>query len=176
MPKLRHYDNFNTARFVTFSCYHRYQLLNSRAAQDCFVHQLRSIRDRYRLKLFGYVIMPEHVHLVMHPTTTLALGRVIGELKSLSARAILSSNQMVTDQERSRLRITRRGESRVAFWQPRCYDHNCRTPETVVEKINYCHNNPVKRGLVGSPADWRYSSYRWYQGVEDVPLEMDELD
>ena len=47
---------------------------------------------------------------------------------------------------RHRLAVTRRGEVRLVFWQARYYDHNCRTPETVKEKIVYCHKNPVTEG------------------------------
>ena len=57
-----------------------------------------------------------------------------------------------------------------------CYDHNCRTLETVLEKINYCHNNPVRAGLVGDPGDWKWSSYGWYQGDIDVPIIMDKIE
>gem|GEM_PF-6924353 len=57
----------------------------------------------------------------------------------------------------------------------RCYDHNCRSSDKVTEKINYCHNNPVTRGLGSEPGQWRWSSYNWYMGQSDVPLEMDEF-
>ena len=58
------------------------------------------------------------------------------------------------------------------FWQKRCYDHDCRTEETVKEKINSCHKNPVNRGLVNSMEDWIYSSYRWYQGMDNIVFEI----
>ena len=75
-----------------------------------------------------------------------------------------------------RLVVDRGGEIRLAFWQAQCYDHNCRTFETVKEKIMYCHKNPVARGLVTDPGDWIWSSYNWYEGQVDVPLAMDEID
>ena len=58
------------------------------------------------------------------------------------------------------------------FWDKRCYDHNCRSPQTVVEKIRYCHNNPVTRGLVSDPAEWKWSSYNAQLGRPDVPLTV----
>jgi putative transposase len=76
----------------------------------------------------------------------------------------------------ARLEVRRSGEGRLVFWQIRCYDHNCRTPEIVREKIEYCHKNPVVRGLVSDPAEWSCSSYNWYAGCENVPLSMDEAD
>jgi len=140
-----------------------------------FLNQLDRIRNQYQFKLHGYVIMPEHVHMVLHPPDGMRLGRVIGELKSRSARLIL---QVFRERGRpiDRLTVTRGGKVCLAFWQARCYDHNCRTPETVKEKIIYCHKNPVTRGLVSGPGDWRWSSYNWYEGRNDVPLAMDAID
>ncbi len=138
-----------------------------------FLRTLDWIRRHYAVRLFGYVIMPEHVHLVLHPPDSLKLGSVIGELKSKSASKIIS-DRLISLPENCTIR--KNGRERQAFWQPRCYDHNCRTRDTVVEKINYCHNNPVTRGLAGEPGKWRWSSYNWYAGVSDVPLEMDEVD
>ena len=61
-------------------------------------------------------------------------------------------------QKTDRLYVTRNGQRRRVFWQSRCYDHPPqagRTPEKTREKINYCHNNPVTRGLVKSPGTGR---------------------
>ncbi len=190
MPKLRHYDHLNTARFVTFSCYRRLPLLTSDAVIQTVVDELAAVRTRHQFRLLGYVIMPEHVHLVIHPRPDSKLGLVIAEFKSRSAARIIGAAKthlkggapgnlkggapgLVLSEE---CRIVRAGKSRYAFWKARCYDHNCRTPATVVEKINYCHNNPVKRGLVAQPGDWWWSSYGWYYGRADVPITIDEFE
>jgi putative transposase len=117
--------------------------------------------------------MPEHVHLVIHPPDGTLLGPLIGEIKSRSGAKIIADSLI---QLPSDCRVQKGERERWAFWQPRCYDHNCRTPEIVLEKINYCHNNPVKRGLASEPSDWRWSSYNWYIGKRDVPIEIDEFD
>lgn len=108
------------------------------------------------------------------PPDSVQLGRLIGQLKSLSARRMLPLLQSQRASSLDRLAVERDGESRLAFWQVRCYDHNCRTPDAVREKIEYCHKNPVARGLVSDPADWCWSSYNWYAGRDDVPISMDE--
>ncbi|MBU0983419.1 MAG: transposase [candidate division Zixibacteria bacterium] len=176
MTQLRHYDNLGTARFVTVSCYHRYRLFSNAVVIRLFLEELDQIRSRYDLRILGYVVMPEHVHVVVWPLDGLAFGRVVGELKSRSARAILAHLRTESTRPLDRLSVTRDGEKRTVFWQRRCYDHNCRTPEAVREKINYCHMNPVKRGLVRSPCDWRWSSFNWYEGKRDVPLDVDEWE
>ncbi len=90
MTRLRHYDNLGTARFITLSCYHNYNLLNSRFAKITFIKHLTLVRQKYEMKLYGYVIMPNHIHLVLLPPKDSKLGRIVGELKSLSAKEILS--------------------------------------------------------------------------------------
>lgn len=92
------------------------------------------------------------------------LGVVIREVKSRSAKRYFAAT-----------RVGRGGGTRV-FWQRRRYDHNCRTAESVREKIRYCHNNPVQRGLVAEPSEWLWSSYNWYRGRRDVPLAIDGID
>lgn len=171
MPKLRHYDHLDTARFVTFSCFRRHQLLTTPAIVTAFLRSLQSVRERYAIRIFGYVVMPEHVHLVLHPPDGLRLGPVIGEVKSQSAGRIIAEGLVRLPRDCT---VVKDGRRRQAFWQPRCYDHNCRTPEAVREKINYCHTNPVVRGLVAESGQWAWSSYNWYAGEEDVPLAMDE--
>jgi len=62
------------------------------------------------------------------------------------------------------------------FWQAGGgYDRNFETPEAIHNAINYIHNNPVKKGLVANPEDWKYSSYNAWQndgkGVLDIDVE-----
>ncbi len=173
MTKLQRYNNTGSPRFVTFSCFHNYNILKTEVVKDLIVDNIGNLRQEYGFKLFGYVVMPNHVHLVMLPPDDLLLSRIIGHLKSVSARAILSFWRSQGLQLFEKLKVTRDGKSRYALWQRRYYDHNCRTRETTREKITYCHNNPVKKGLVEEPGDWRWSSYRWYHGMVGVLLEMD---
>ena len=172
MTKLRHYDDLETSRFVTFSCYQRLPLFGQKTTRDLFCSYLHQFREQTGIKILGYVIMPEHVHLVLHPPTGCSLGREIGKLKGRSANELLST---LKDTPLRLLCDGTQTESR-AFWHRRCYDHNCRSRETTIEKIEYCHSNPVKRGLVSDPAEWIWSSYRWYNGYDDAILDIDDID
>jgi putative transposase len=163
MPKLRHFDNLGTARFVTFSSYRRKRYLLEPGTPELVIAHLKQVGKKYLIKYWGYVIMPEHVHLVLLPPDGVKLGLVIREFKSKMAREYFSARASGING----LRI---------FWQKRCYDHNCRSVETVREKIIYCHNNPVNRGLVAEPGEYKWSSYNWYQGKRDVPFAMDEYE
>lgn len=163
MPKLKHYDDEGTARFITICCYRRMDYLADPIAAESLIAELDSMRHKYSIKILAYVIMPNHAHLVLLPPDKVKLGIVIGETKSRMAREYFA-----------KIDTANRGEH--VFWQKRCYDHNCRNIESIKEKITYCHNNPVRRGLVESAADYRWSSYNWYLGARDVPLRIDEIE
>lgn len=81
MPKLRHYDDLGTVRFVTFSCYRRHNYLTDTFSQEAILGELSRLRKDLEVKILGYVIMPEHVHLVILPPEKMKLGTVIGQLK-----------------------------------------------------------------------------------------------
>jgi len=164
MTMLRHYDNEGTARFVTFGCYRNLPFHNDDKAKRIFLEELDRTRSKHGFELLAYVIMPEHVHLVLHPPDGMPLGLVVREMKSCSAKRYFALEGPVGP------------DTRRVFWQKRCYDHNCRTPETTLEKIRYCHNNPVRRSLVSEPGEWVWSSYNCYCGADDVPLHVDRIE
>ena len=117
---------------------------------------------RYNIELLAYVIMPNHVHLIVNPPDGLNIGKVIGELKFISARQIINYFEHKNSTVLDKLVVLRNREKKRAVWMRRCYDHNCLTEDTVLEKINYCHNNPVKWGLVNKIEDYKWSSYKDY--------------
>lgn len=175
MTELKHYDNLGTARFITFSCYKGVRLFTDIYFIRIFLDELNKIRNQTKIKIYGYVIMPEHVHLVIYPSESIKIGPLIGKLKALSSKRIIDflkkSNNLIL--EKLQNPNSRGGYS---CWKYRCYDHNCRSNEAIVEKINYCHKNPVNGGLVDSSDKWEWSSFNWYQGRTDVPLEIDDFD
>jgi len=128
------------------------------------VESIQNARIKYGFLILGYVIMPEHVHIVILPIDGTPIGKVVGEIKSFTARNWFSENPFNMHKVKG------------VFWQRRCHDHNCRTSNAVKEKITYCHMNPVRKGYVEKPEDWIWSSYNWYLGEENVPLEMDVIE
>ena len=133
--------------FITFSCYHRHAYLRSTFARELFERSLEVMRQRYKFVVTGYVVMPEHIHLLLGEPQKVLLSKAIQALK-------LS----VSVQSREK-----------PFWQARYYDFNVQNPEKRVEKLRYMHRNPVKRGFVEKPEDWAWSSFRHYAfGVEGV--------
>jgi putative transposase len=97
-------------------------------------------RAPYGLVVPAYVVMPEHVHLLVTEPRRETLARAIQALK---------------------ISVSRRQRERP-FWQPRYDDFNVFTTRKQIEKIRCIHRNPVTRGLVLAPEEWAWSSYRYY--------------
>jgi len=133
-------------------------------------------KEIHRYRLLAYVFMPDHVHLILVPTLEDRIGSLIGSIKRFSARHIHTLLKAKGRCVPSSLYVQRQGRSEFSLWQPRCFDHNCRSVESIREKIDYCHYNPVSRGLVKDPADWKWSSYNVYSSAQEGPLGIDEFD
>ncbi len=173
--KLKHYDNLNQARFITFCTHQSMPLITNNKYRQIVIDSIKAAKNKLHFKLIGYVLMPEHVHLVILPDQGTRAGAIIGEIKQVSSKKIHEILDTSKSPLLEKLTVRRNHLMRFTFWQRRCYDHNCRDEESMWEKVNYCHNNPVKRGLVKSPLDWRWSSYRYYNGYDDYMLEMDNI-
>jgi len=112
-----------------------------------FEAALERVRRSYGLRIFGYVVMPEHIHLLLSEPERDTLAEAIKSLKQGVSRRLIGSAEH--------------------FWQKRYYDFNVRSYEKFVEKLRYIHRNPVRRGLCAAPEDWAWSSFLHYAtGVE----------
>jgi putative transposase len=154
--------------FITCSCYRRLSLLNSMRSRDCFLNILEQTRQRYRFVVVGYVVMPEHVHLLITEPERGSPSTVMQVLKQRTAHALLPKRKRRDPRQRNLFG----DEGGRAFWQARFYDFNVWTAKKRVEKLRYMHGNPVKRGLVESPEQWPWSSYRFYGLGERGPVEV----
>jgi REP-associated tyrosine transposase len=155
MPKgLVRYQKSGVFHFLTFSCYRRDPLLAGPGAFEIFVSELEKVRRSYGFVVAGYVLMPEHVHLL------------IGE----PLRSSLSVALQVLKQNTSR-RLKKKQHPR--FWQRRYYDFNVFTDRKRIEKLRYMHRNPVARGLAERPEDWRWSSFLHYAAGIEGPVEIE---
>ena len=151
MPRgLRRFQQTRQMHFITFSCYGRKPKLATPRARSVFEQSLEQMRLSFSLYVAGYVVMPEHVHLLLTEPESSPLSRAIQALKQSVARTLA-------------LRAPE------PFWLERYYDFNLWSEEKRIEKLRYLHRNPVARGLVERPEDWLWSSFRHYAtGIEGV--------
>jgi len=157
--------------FITCSCYRRLSFLGAARGRDRFLSILEQTRERYRFVVVGYVVMPEHIHLLITEPEVGTPSTVMQVLKQRSARALLPKKKRLDARQR---RLFREDIRRTPFWQARFYDFNVWTTKKRVEKLRYMHRNPVKRGLAGAPEEWRWSSYRFYLLDEAGPVRVNE--
>jgi len=151
---LKRYQQAGHLHFITFSCYRRAPLLGTGQARDRFVKALEQARRWYGFYVVGYVVMPEHVHLLISEPERGSLALVLQMLKQGVSRRLP-------------------GGSQTRFWQPRYYDFNVWSERKRVEKLRYLHRNPVTRGLVASPEQWAWSSFGHYSTGEDGVVEIE---
>ena len=160
MPwSLKRFQQSRQNHFLTFSCYHRQPKFASSevcTAEVCtiLVSAFERVRQSYGLCVYGYVIMPEHVHLLVNEPGRSMLAQALKSLKQGVAR-----------------RLALRAEE--PFWQERYYDFNVWSERKFREKLRYLHRNPVKRGFVAKPEDWPWSSFRHYATGEMGAVEIE---
>jgi putative transposase len=136
--------------FITCSCYRRRPQLDSGERRDLFLRVLERARQKYRFVVIGYVVMPEHFHLLIAEPE---VGNPSVAMKVIKERFT---------------KLVHHGGVRTSpIWQKRFYDFNVCTTEKRIEKLRYMHRNPVKRGLVTAPGEWKWSSFRTYACGEE---------
>jgi len=151
---LKRFHGAHCLHFITFSCYRRQPELGKPRSRDIFEGDLERVRRWYGTYVYGYVVMPEHVHLPVSEPERAPLSVAIQMLKQVVSR-----------------KLRRPGQRR--FWQVRYYAMPIWTERKRVEKLRYIHRNPVKRGLCAEPSDWPWSSYRHYATVEIAGVEIE---
>jgi putative transposase len=127
---------------VTFCCYHRHPSFAATQPKQIFELALERVRRKFDLCVYGYVVMPEHIHLLLSEPRHETLADALKSLKQGVSRRLI-------------------GEAEH-FWQKRYYDCNIRHYRQFVEKLRYIHRNPVKRGLCIRAEDWEWSSFLHY--------------
>jgi putative transposase len=171
----RRFDNEHTPRELTFSCYKGYKFLNSGRTRKWFVEALEGARLKWPVDLWAWVLMPEHVHLIVMPRESgVPVGLFQGAVKEQVARKAIQWLEKHAPEWIPRITAREGARHRRRFWQPGGgYDRNIDDLGTLQNMIDYMHLNPVRRGLVQKAVDWSWSSARWYAGIRPVLIELD---
>src|ERR1700680_1264551 len=161
--------------FITFTCYRRLPLLRSVRARNTFVKILGEVRDRYGFALAGYVVMPEHIHLLISEPAHGTPSTVMQVLKHRVSRRLPRKPRKTAPSQQLRLPFRHAHDFLPQFWQPRFYDFNVWSQTKFVEKLQYMHMNPLKRKLVAHPRDWPWSSFSFYAKKESGLVRIDPM-
>jgi len=184
MPRdLRRHDEAGHAHFWTLTCYRRLTFFWSDDLKRVVLDGLRHLQTDFGVCLIGYVIMPEHVHVLLYPherdrddpipisNLLHAFKRHVSHYGKEALRAYWRQHAALWSEPLNRWA---RGEFETrAVWFKRGYDFNVFRHRTLLEKLDYCHKNPITRGLVDRPEQWRWSSYCYYEMGDHSLLSMD---
>lgn len=176
--QVRSYNIPGDAHELTFSCFQRLCLLSQDKTCRWFVDAMERARRELHLFLWAYVIMPEHVHVIVCPQEAEYEVRLIRTaLKAPVHLKALPHLRRHAPAVWAKLRDEQpNGDVHYRFWQRGGgYDRNITEPATLIAMIEYIHQNPVRRGLVRLATDWVWSSARFYAGAKKLPIRMDRL-
>lgn len=143
---------------------------------NLLLQSIDQARKRHEFQLCAYVIMPEHVHLLVRPVRVeYRIADILKAIKQPVARKLAAACGKPIPERFVKQRAD--GSQTCKFWQPGGgYDRNLHSPKAIWAAIEYIRMNPVKRGLVEFPEDYEWSSCRAYLGQEDVPFKVDRCD
>jgi putative transposase len=189
--RVKHYHEPGDLHELTFSCVGRSQLLVRDEFRVLLCQAIDKAIAAYDFALVAFVLMPEHVHLLVYPRSQTAkalasqgprqwhpvdsdvgsgkeilkrLTRLLADIKQPFSRRV----KRILAKERSPLLsdlsvLERPGKEAFRFWQEGPgYDRNLSSKEAILAAIDYFHLNPVRRGLAARAIDWKWSSARWY--------------
>lgn len=158
MPPLRRFTEGEYCYFVTSGVHDRRPLFRDTRLCRILVKNLGFYRDRMKFGLHAYVIMPDHIHLLVTPRRPATISDVMRNFKSYSSKEMREVLGM-----------------RGPIWQARFHDRVIRSERQFRAALDYTHLNPVRAGLAESAGDYEFSSFRyWQEGAG--PLRLDPQD
>ncbi len=167
MSKQLIYDQEGHAHYVTFTCYKHRRLLDNQRAKRIVIAILNDQLKKQDGKCAGFVIMPDHVHVIVWFKETNQLSHFMKQWKQRSSVQIKKNLKNHFKKYQSMF------DTGEPIWQRRYFSFNLYSPGKIREKIDYMHDNPVKAGLVSYPEEWEYSSARYITQGKSVGVKIE---
>ncbi|MBI5705453.1 MAG: transposase [Armatimonadetes bacterium] len=163
------------AHELTLSCFKRLPLIQHDEVRRTMLDVLDEVRSEFDLQVWAYVLMPEHLHLLLKPNQeSYSIERIRSSFRQKSAFRALSWLRQNDTSMLHELRIVEKARVGARFWQEgKGYDRNLWSSNSTYACIAYIHGNPVARGLCERPDEWPWSSYRFYECLPPWPFEVD---
>ena len=168
----------NLVHYATAVTFNRVPVFSNDHTCSLFIDALATTREKEPFKLIGYVVMPDHIHLLANPLS-LDISIVAGRIKGRAAVSILSwlrtEEHSVSLAKLALPRSLKSGQTH-AVWMKEFSAVDIWSRKFIRQKLHYIHMNPVRAGLCDHPAKWRWSSYHAYLPHEQgsVPIEVDK--
>ena len=177
--RCRRYNDSGHAHFVTYSCYRRRPFLTRDRSRLWTRDAIAAACEKHAYDLWAYVIMPEHVHLLVSPRDAdYDMSRFLASVKlPVSRRAAAFVERDAPQFKRWMRHRSASGRESLRFWQHGGgFDANLTSPIEVHQTIDYIHANPVRRGLCERAEDWPWSSAAAFAGDKSpIPIAFDSI-
>jgi putative transposase len=175
--KRRSYNDPGHAHELTFSCYNGFPFLKAERTCLWLAESIHNARAKHDFDLWAYVFMPEHVHIVVHPRQReYDMGSILRAIKEPVGRRASSHLARHATEWLEKVIVTRGRRIERRFWQAGGgFDRNVTEAQTLLLMMDYIHLNPVRRGLVERPVQWKWSSAAWFEGHPSNDLSPDRL-
>jgi len=172
--RCRRYNLSGHAHGLTFSCFHRQQFLTNNWICRCLAESITGSREKHKFLIWGYVFMPEHVHLLIKPTMPeYSISRILQSIKQPVARRAIFHLGQSGSSDLKQMFVGEGGHIK-RFWQAGGgFDRNLTDRNSILNGIRYIHYNPVRRGLVQRGEKWYWSSAADWNGRQDGPIPVD---
>ncbi len=151
--------------YITSVIYSRTKIFTAPSFVVPIIDSLNYYRYQYSIKIIGYVVMPDHLHLLLYPLIESAITAFMRDFKRFTSGRI--TRQAKVEEKRDWISMfeqagtkTERAEFKV--WQDSFWEQNIYTEDFIKQKMDYIHMNPVRAGLVSSAIEYPYSSARNY--------------
>jgi putative transposase len=166
---------------VTFTVIHWIDVFTRDNYRTIFIDSLKYCQANKGLEVYAYVIMTNHVHLIIGTSGENVLEGIIRDLKAFTSRSIrkaLEDTELPESRREWMLRMMYRAGKYNSnnidyqFWQQYSHPIELSSNRFLDQKLEYIHMNPVKAGFVDEPEAWVYSSARDYAGVSKGPVDV----
>ena len=178
--RTRRRHSFNVpghAHALTFTCYRRFPFLKAERTCAWLADSIAGARRTLDFALWAFVFMPDHVHVIVRPNRPdHEVSVILKAIKGPVGRQAVAHLEACAPEWLPKITRVRGGREERLFWQSGGgYDRNIDEPKTLGRMVDYLHENPVRRGLVARPSDWRWSSAGWFEGLASNGLRPDPI-
>ncbi|MEN6622591.1 MAG: transposase [Smithella sp.] len=169
MTRTRYKIYENAPHFLTCTVVNWMPIFSNPENATIVLDAISWLQKENRMKLFGYVLMENHLHLI---ASSESLGKTMAGFKSYTARCIIDRLQKQGENsllaQISYFKLPHKVDREYQLWQEGSHPQLIQYKSMMLQKLTYIHHNPVRRGYVEEPAHWRYSSARNYEGMSGI--------
>ena len=179
MPTLRiSKENEDALYFVTFTALEWINIFTSKEYFNCIIKCLKFCQKELGLLLYEYVIMTNHIHLIIQAKEGYQASKIISSFKKFTTKEILEL--LRNDRRKYILRLLEnsfatKNQNQLQVWQETNYPEIIESEKFLQQKVSYIHNNPVIKGYTDEPQNWVYSSAKNRYLDDNAIIQLDDL-